>query len=348
MTVQSEHTTTARSFKHLSLSERGAIFALIHENRSIRYIAKRLKRTPSTVCREIRRGTTAQLRTGRIPYQGYFPETGQAVYAKHRVNSRKIGKHNRASNFLRFAETKILKDKWSPDAVVGYCRNHPLWQQEALVCTKTLYNYIDRRLLSVRNTDLYLKVRRRTNQHRGRINKRILGQSIEQRPIEILTREEFGHWEIDTVVGRRSKDEALLTLTERKTRQELVIRLANKDSISVQIALKELRERVSSSFANIFRSITADNGSEFADLSSLLTPLGCKVYFTHPYSSWERGTNERHNGMIRRFIPKTKTIRNVSNALIRKTQDWCNLLPRKILGYKTPQECFLEELSALT
>ena len=109
MTVQSEHTTTARSFKHLSLSERGAIFALIHENRSIRYIAKRLKRTPSTVCREIRRGTTVQLRTGRIPYQGYFPETGQAVYAKHRVNSRKIGKHNRASNFLRFAETKILK-----------------------------------------------------------------------------------------------------------------------------------------------------------------------------------------------------------------------------------------------
>lgn len=348
MTVQSEHTTTARSFKHLSLSERGAIFALIHENRSIRYIAKRLKRTPSTVCREIRRGTTVQLRTGRIPYQGYFPETGQAVYAKHRVNSRKIGKHNCASKFLRFAETKILKDKWSPDAVVGYCRNHPLWQQEALVCTKTLYNYIDRRRLAVRNIDLYLKVRRRTTPCRGRINKRILGQSIEQRPIEILTREEFGHWEIDTVVGRRSKDESLLTLTERKTRQELVIRLANKDSGSVQNAMKELKERTDLSFAKIFRSITADNGSEFADLSALLTPWSCQVYFTHPYSSWERGTNERHNGLIRRFIPKTKTIRNVSNALVRKTQDWCNLLPRKILGYKTPQECFLEELSLIT
>ena len=348
MTVQSEHTTTARSFKHLSLSERGAIFALIHENRSIRYIAKRLKRTPSTVCREIRRGTTVQLRTGRIPYQGYFPETGQAVYAKHRGNSRKIGKHNCASKFLRFAETKILKDKWSPDAVVGYCRNHPLWQQEALVCTKTLYNYIDRRRLAVRNIDLYLKVRRRTTPCRGRINKRILGQSIEQRPIEILTREEFGHWEIDTVVGRRSKDESLLTLTERKTRQELVIRLANKDSGSVQNAMKELKERTELSFAKIFRSITADNGSEFADLSALLTPWSCQVYFTHPYSSWERGTNERHNGLIRRFIPKTKTIRNVSNALVRKTQDWCNLLPRKILGYKTPQECFLEELSLIT
>lgn len=348
MTVQSELTTTARSFKHLSLSERGAISALIHENRSIRYIAKQLKRNPSTVCREIQRGTTAQLRTGRISYQSYFPETGHAVYAKHRVNSHKIGKHNCASNFLRFAETKILKDKWSPDAVVGYCQNHPQWQQESLVCTKTLYNYIDQCRLAARNIDLYLKVRRRTTQCRGRINKRILGQSIEQRPIEILTREEFGHWEIDTVVGRQSKDNSLLTLTERKTRQELIIRLANKDSDSVQTAMKGLQERIGSSFAKIFRSITADNGSEFADLSTLLAPWNCPVYFSHPYSSWERGTNERHNGLIRRFIPKIKTLRNVSNTVVRKTQDWCNQLPRKILGYKTPQECFLEELSLIT
>jgi transposase, IS30 family len=348
MTVQSEHTTAARSFKHLSLSERGMIFALLHENRSVRYIAKQLQRSPSTVCREIRRGTVAQLRTGRIPYQSYFPETGQAVYTKHRVNSRKTGKQYRASKFLNFAESKILKDKWSPDAVVGYCQKHPQWQQESLVCVKTLYNYIDRCRLAARNIDLYLKVRRRTTQCRGRINKRILGQSIEQRPAEILAREEFGHWEIDTVVGRRSTDEALLTLTERKTRQELIIRLANKDGESVQTAMKELQERIGSSFAKIFRSITADNGSEFADLSALLTPWNCQVYFSHPYSSWERGTNERHNGLIRRFIPKTKAIRNVSNVLLRRTQDWCNLLPRKILGYKTPQECFLLELSAIT
>jgi len=348
MTVQSEHTTTARSFKHLSLSERGVIFALLHENRSTRYIAKQLKRSPSTVCREIRRGTAAQLRTGRIPYQSYFPDTGQAVYEKHRVNSRKTGKQYLASKFLRFAETKILSDKWSPDAVVGYCRSHPQWQQEVLVSTKTLYHYIDRCRLDARNIDLYLKVRRKTNHRRSRTNKRILGQSIELRPEEILTRQEFGHWEIDTVVGRRSGDEALLTLTERKTRQELLFRVANKDSESVQTVMKELQERIGASFARIFRSITADNGSEFADLSTLLAPWNCQVYFSHPYSSWERGTNERHNGLIRRFIPKTKDIRNASDALVRKTQDWCNHLPRKILGYKTPQERFLEELATIT
>jgi IS30 family transposase len=347
MTVQSEHTTTARSFKHLSPSERGMIFALLGENRSIRYIAHQLQRSPSTISRDIQRGTTTQLRSGRMAYQRYFPETGQAVYANHRMNSRKAGKQQSAANFLHFAETKILQDKWSPDTVVGYCQRQPEWQQEPMVCTKTLYRYIDRCLLAVRNIDLYLKIRRKAKKRGGRANKRILGQSIEKRPQEVLTRQEFGHWEIDTIVGRRSGDKALLTLTERKTRQELIMSLPHRDSESVQTAMKALQQRIGSAFSQIFRTITADNGSEFADLSSLVASWGCQVYFSHPYASWERGTNERHNGLIRRFIPKAKNIRDVPPAMIWKTQDWCNQLPRRILGYKTPQQCFLEELSQI-
>jgi transposase, IS30 family len=347
MTVQSEHTTTARSFKHLSLSERGMIFALIGEKRSIRYIAKQMKRNPSTICREIQRGTTTQLRTGRFAYQRYFPETGQAIYTKHRLNSRKVGKQAAAAKFLHFAQIKILCDKWSPDAVVGHCRSQPEWQPEALVCAKTLYNYIDRCLLKVRNIDLCLKVQRKVKKPGTRTNKRILGQSIELRPQEVLSREEFGHWEIDTVVGRRSGDEVLLTLTERKTRQELIMKLPYRDSESVQNAMNALQQRIGSAFSQIFRTITADNGSEFADLSLFTAPWGCQVYFSHPYSSWERGTNERHNGLIRRWIPKAKNIRDLSVAMIRETQDRCNLLPRKILGYKTPQMCFLEELTKI-
>jgi len=270
------------------------------------------------------------------------------VYVKHRTNSRKKGKQQQASKCLSFAETKIFKDKWSPDAVVGFCRSHPKWRQETLVCTKNLYRYIDQCRLAVRNLDLFLKVRRRKSLRRTRTHKRILGQSIQQRPEAVLTRDEFGHWEIDTVVGRRSQDEALLTLTERKTRQELLIRLPRKDSEAVQEAMKALQQRAGSKFGNIFRSITADNGSEFADLSMLASPWNCQVYFSHPYSSWERGSNGRHNGLVRRFIPKSKSIREVSEILIQKTQQWCNQLPRKILRYKSPQECFLQELSALT
>ena len=348
MTVPSEHTTTVRSFKHLSLAERGMIFALLREARSIRYIAASLQRSPSTIMREIRRGTTKQLRTGRIPRQSYFPETGQAVYDKHRLHSRKAGNERAAATFLHFAESKILTDKWSVDAVVGYCRNQPQWQSEVLVCSKTLYHYIDRCRLAVRNIDLPLKVRRKSSAQRQRKNKRILGQSIEHRPHSVLTRQEFGHWEIDTLVGRRSQDEALLTLTERKTRQEIVIRLLQRDSESVDSVLNELNQRMGGTFAKVFRSITADNGSEFAGLSDLVTPWGCQIYFSHPYSSWERGTNERHNGLLRRFISKTRNIRDVSAVHVRKAQDWCNQLPRKILNYRTPQECFLEELSTIT
>ena len=344
MTVQAQHTTTVRSFTHLALQERGMIFALLKEKRSIRYIARQLQRNPGTISREVKRGTTTQLRSNLTPYEAYFPETGQALYAKHRAASGFLCKIHLVEPFLRFAETKILRDKWSPDAIVGYCRSQPEWLDKKLVCTKTLYNYIDQCLLKTRNLDLSLKVRRKAKRQWLRKNKRILGQSIEQRPTEVETRQEFGHWEIDTVIGKRSTDQVLLTLTERRTRQELIIPLAQKDSISVQTGLKELKERFGHQFSQIFRSITADNGSEFSDLAALVEPWNSNVYFAHPYSSWERGTNERHNGLLRRFIPEGKPLSEIAPATIQRIQDWCNQLPRKILGYKTPQQWFDEEL----
>ena len=126
-----------------------------------------------------------------------------------------------------------------------------------------------------------------------------------------------------------------------------MLRLAGKDTHSVQVALEQLQEHFGALFPQVFRSITADNGSEFAELTIVLEPKGSQVYFTHPYSSWERGTNERHNGLIRRFIPKGKPIREVATATLQRVENWCNQLPRKILGYKTPQQCFDEEIMNL-
>jgi IS30 family transposase len=344
MTVQNQHTTTVRFFKHLSQYERGMIYALLKEGRSVRYIARQLKRNPGTISREIKRGTTTQMKHDLTTYSGYFPETGQAIYTKRRVRSRPVGKIHLVASFLQFTETKILHNKWSPDAIVGFCKNQPEWQDKPLVCTKTLYNYIDRGLLKVRNLDLLLKVRRRPKKQIVHKNKRILGYSIEQRPAQVETRQEFGHWEIDTVLGKRSGDQALLTITERKTRQELILPLDKKDTVSVQIGLEKLKEHFGYRFSQIFKSITADNGSEFAELATWMEPWNISVFFSHPYSSWERGTNERHNGMIRRFIPKGKPICEVTPDSIQRVQDWCNHLPRKILDYKTPQQCFDLEL----
>jgi IS30 family transposase len=120
-----------------------------------------------------------------------------------------------------------------------------------------------------------------------------------------------------------------------------------KDSNAVNKALLELKNCYGEQVSKVFRTITADNGSEFSELSETLQQLGIKAYFSHPYSSWERGTDERHNGLIRRFVPKGKAIKNFSAATIQRIQHWLNKLPRKILGYKTPEECFYEELSKI-
>jgi len=330
LAVTTKDTTSARFFKRLNLIERGMIFALLREGCSLRHIARQLGRQVSTLSREIKRGTTTQRRSDWTTYETYFPETGQSVYERNHSNNGFHSKLHLAEPFLQFAEQKMLRDRWSPDTVVGFCRLQPEWQEQVMVCTKTLYHYIYCCLLNVRNIDLSLKVRRRTKRPRLRKHKRLMGQSIEERPNTILEREKFGHWEIDTVIGRQSGDATLLTITERKTRQEYILQMPNKEASSVSARLTELMTSWGENFAAVFRSITADNGSEFAGLDS-----------------WERGTNERHNGLIRRFIPKKTSIAKVLPETILRIQNWCNHLPRKILGYKTPQACFEAELAAL-
>src|SRR5690606_9846729 len=207
------------------------------------------------------------------------------------------------------------------------------WKDKPIVCTKTLYNYIDRGLLRVRNIDLLLKPRLKP---RDRMNKRepkrIMGKSIDIRPKEVETREEFGHWEIDTVVGKRSSDAVLLTLTERKTRYELIFFLDSKDSELVKRVFMELKSSYGELFGEVFRSVTADNGSEFRELPNILESLRSEAYFAHPYSSWERASNESQNGIIRRFIPKGKSIKDIPPSEVNEIERWMNRYPRKILN----------------
>lgn len=138
-----------------------------------------------------------------------------------------------------------------------------------------------------------------------------------------------------------------MTLTERKTRKEIIVRIEDKTSEAVTKAMNRLLKQSGTLFSSVFKTITSDNGSEFAELTVSLEKEKTEVYFTHPYTSSERGTNERHNGLIRRFIPKGKAISSVSDETISYAEKWCNQLPRKILGYRTPDECFQEALSLL-
>jgi IS30 family transposase len=338
--AQEHSSTNARTFKHLSDAERGELFAYQTIGLSMREIARKMNRNVSTISRELKRGMVQQMNSQRNYYTKYYPDAGSRIYKENREN---CGAHScamKAWEFLRFAEKKILEDKWSPDAVVGYAKTNPKYKETYIPCTKTVYNLIDEGKLSVINLDLAMKTRRSTKKKHSRKNKRILGQSIEERDPAIDNREEFGHWEIDTVIGKKTNDEALLTLIERKTRKEFICRLPGKNAPSVEEALKKLFEQYKGSVSNVFKSITTDNGSEFSDLGTLGEQEDIAVYFSHPYASYERGTNERHNGMIRRFIKKGQPIHTYSDEKLSNVETWMNELPRKILGYQTPNQAF--------
>ena len=341
--------TELRKNKHLNYEERITIQLRLKDGLTPYKIAKELGRPINTILNEIRRGTTTQIKQGKH-VEVYLADTGEAVYKKHRSNSCRTFKLLECSDFINYTVDKIKNNSWSPDACVGEAIATGRFNRSQMVCTKTLYNYIDLGFMDIKNTDLPMKLRRNTKLARVKKHKKKLGTSISQRPIDIDNRTEFGHWEIDTVIGEKTKDDnVLLTIVERKTRYAMVLKAIAKTAPAVTDALNKVRDLFGEQFSQVFKSITSDNGSEFADLSTIETETeaNTKIYFTHPYSSFEKGTNERHNGLIRRFITKGKRISDYSCDDIAFVEDWMNTLPRRILKYKTPEELFESQLDQI-
>lgn len=333
--------------KHLQLCHRVIIELRLKDGDSAYKIAKELGCAANTIRNEIRRGTVSQIRQGKYVCV-YFADAGQRNYQANRRHSVRKFKRFQAAKFIDHVLEKLQSEKWSIDACVGEAISQERFKRCESVCTKTLYNYVDLGLLPIKNVDLPQKLRRNTKSARVQKNKRKLGTSITERSQDIEDRKEFGHWEIDTVIGKKAKEDAvLLTLSERKTRQYLTRKIAGKTAPAVMAAIADLRQEYGEHFANVFKTITSDNGQEFAELSLLEDSTETKVYFTHPYSSFERGTNERHNGLLRRFIPKGHPIAAYSIDEIAFIEDWCNHLPRKILGYSTPAELFEKYLDQI-
>lgn len=201
--------------------------------------------------------------------------------------------------------------------------------------------------MPIKNIDLPEKLKRNTKSSNIRKNKRVLGKSIEERPETVASREEFGHWEIDSVLGKKKDTEpAIMTIVERQTRMSFWLKIKNHSSEAIDEALQHLINQFGEMKSNVFKSITGDNGSEFANLSRVENE-GISVYFTHPYTSCEKGTNECHNKMLRRFVPKGKSIADYSVDEILFFSDVINGLPRKILNYHTPEELFDKALDKI-
>lgn len=309
------------SYVHLTISERVKIETLADLNYSIREIAHKLGRSPSTVSREMKRCESES------PYQA---ESAQETYAGKKKNCG--AKSKRTEETVALIQQK-LDETWSPEQITNRLF-------EGALCFKTIYRWIYEGLLQVPLTVLRQKGKRRKPQEtRGRFT---IGTPIAKRPKEVRKRETFGHWELDTVVSSRGKSKACVaTFIERKTRWYSAIKMTDRTSASMEKAVHTLCQRFPKEG---FLTATTDRGKEFSCYSSLQKDLDIQVYFADPYSSWQRGSNENGNGLLREFFPKKTDFATISEDELNEALRLINNRPRKCLKWRTANEALMDEV----
>lgn len=351
MTELNCNTKLSKKTEHFTEVQRGKLEVYWNEEKNTNKsdLARKLGVFRHTIRNELNRGMTTQvqiIKGKKVYFEIYSAEKGFAVYKKNRSRCRNPKKTELFRPFLDEIDEYLKSGEKAVDECVNEARREK--QFEHIPCTNTVYTYIDLGLMKTKNIDLPEKVSRKprgTNPPKK--NKTNLGKSIEERPKAIETREEFGHWEIDCVLGLKEKeDNVLLSLVERKTRLTLLYKLDDKTVDSVNYAIKQLMQTRGLHAPGVIKTITADNGSEFAGLDAAFS-ASFDIYFTHPYASYERGTNERHNRMLRRRIPKGKAIASIRRSEIQSVEDWMNNKRRKILVYDSPRMRFEQELVEL-
>ena len=316
------------------------------------YIACYIGVNRSTITRELKRiKSKINIRSGKIKNRPYNAEDAQNDYNFKRGLSKANYILDDFPKLKKYIEDKILIDKWAPDAISGYINSHELYKQEGFtsISTTTIYRAIHYGLLKVKKEDTrrMTKFEKSGNYStKGELPNNKLSYSIELRPNDINNRESFGNWELDTVISTtKGTHKCLMTLTERKTRYEIIGILEAKTKEEVIAKFKKIKEYLKQNIKLIINSLTTDNGGEFAGFSEIIEITGAKFYFCHPYASCEKGTNEKHNSIIRYFIPKSTLIENYSVNEINNICHWMNNYPRKILNYFTPQEVLEKELN---
>ena len=334
-------------YRRMTYTDRLKIEALYNAGMSYRAIAKETGFTAAAICTEVKRALYPHLgaETTKRPFH-YSASIGQEI-AEYNLSSRcaeiKLGKRY---DYAAYVADEVAKGN-SLDVITGSLRRQGKWT----VSTTTLYRYIDRGYIpNVTNADLPEKTKRKTRRKKKKVALRPpVGLSIERRPSYINDRTCFGHWEMDSVIGKaRGKKESFLVLTERVTRYQIIIRVKDKTANSTVKALNAIIPK----FPNgTFQTITVDNGSEFQDCYGMEHDRrGNKrltVYYCHPFCSCERGSNERQNRIIRRFFPKGKSLKNFTQKDCSRVAHNINTMSRRILNYDTSENRFFSELEKL-
>lgn len=344
----------SKGAKCLTWTQRLQLESLLKTKLHKMEIANILGISLATVYNEIKRGEyqhkyTEYDRDGDRYYLYKTEYSAQIAHDKYLFNMTAKGaplKVGHDYDFIRYIESRVLKDKISPCAVLGEIKRKrmPFATQ---VSKTTLYRYIEIGLfenLSMKNVQNRKKRYRKANASRPP-----RGTSIEKRPKEIDERNTFGHWEMDCVCGPTRP--TLLVLSERLTRKEIIMRMDNQKAESVIKCLNILERKYGKMFRRIFKTITVDNGAEFSDVKGIerssYKGKRTTAYYCHPYCSCERGTNERLNREIRRLLPKGTDFTRFAPEDIQKVEDWVNAYPRQVLGYATSAEMFAEQLQSI-
>lgn len=314
------------TYHQITSEERYTISALRKEGYSQAEIARALGRHRSSICRELKRNSS--------PYDGgYRPFVASERARARRWRSRRNQRFS-AEEWKTVVE--LLRRDWSPEQISGW-----LHRTGGLsISHETIYRYIwqDKTV----GGELYKHLRGASKLRRKRYNAydsrgRLAGKRhISERPRAAESRTTIGHWEIDTVVGGDGAKDCVVTLVERKTGFALVGKLPDRRSESLSKRLEHLIRLA----PDQVKTITADNGTEFHDYASVEKKTEVKFYFATPYHSWERGTNENFNGLLRQYLPKRTSMKEVTQRDCDRLARRLNQRPRKRLGYRTPEECF--------
>lgn len=317
------------NYQQLIDSQRYQIEAYLKANYTITQIAVELGVHKSTISRELKRNSKKR------SYNASYA----AMLSKERKND-SYKHHLFDENMKRYINVKLINSQWSPEQIKGRCDldNVPM------VSVERIYQYIYKDqsdggalYLQLRTARRWRKKRLNRKHQRGQIPNRVM---INQRPEIVAAKERFGDWEVDTIIGKNHKT-AILTATERKSQFELMVKTDGTKAESIRKQMINLL----APFKQLVKTITSDNGKEFSEHQEISKKLESDFYFADPYSPWQRGLNEYNNKLIRQYLPKKTDFNLINNNTINMIISKLNNRPRKLLGYKTPNEVFLNNFN---
>lgn len=302
--------------KHLTIAERRLIEKWKDEGKPNRQIALLLGKGPQTIHNDIKRELVRQqVRKGKFELL-YSADAAQSRYESARKKSVRKGRLDKA---IKEKILHYIKQKYSPEMMVN--------AKKVNVPISTIYYWIHHGQLGLTYKDLIYPRKPKAEKKRASPRFKPVGKSIEGRPEIINQRLENGHYEIDTVILTKQKNQCLLTLTDRRSRHQIIRLIPDKTAQLVNQVVAALME------TNTIKFITADNGTEFNRLAEIFPQDN--IYYAYPYSSRERGTNENHNRLIRRWLPKG--VKKITHKQVTFIENWINNYPKKVLNYKSPQ-----------